>query len=77
MIQTALPTRPTTTMAATGDHAPTSGWWRPDEDPQPFRYLQQGEIMPSLDGARILWTVVLDLPPLRRVQRQPGLPRKV
>ncbi|MFB8369688.1 hypothetical protein ACFC25_10010 [Pseudarthrobacter sp. NPDC055928] len=69
MIQTTSPTRQTTSLAATGDHAPTSGWWRPDEDPQPFRYVQQGEIMPPLGGSRTLWTLVHELPLSRRVHR--------
>jgi hypothetical protein len=66
--QTPRPTRQANATAATGDHAPASGWWRPDEAPQPFRYLQQGDIMPSLGGSPTLWTLVQELQPSRRVQ---------
>jgi hypothetical protein len=52
-----------TVTAATGHHAPASGWWRPDGDPEPFRYLQQGEIMPSLGGTQTLWKLVPELDP--------------
>lgn len=47
--------------AATGHHAPTSGWWRPEGDPQTFRYMQRGETMPSLEGSQTLWTLVHEL----------------
>ncbi|WP_427004931.1 hypothetical protein [Pseudarthrobacter sp. H2] len=56
-----------TVTAATGHHAPTSGWWRPGEDPAPFRYLQQGEIMPSLEGTQTLWLLIHELDPSLRV----------
>lgn len=44
-------------MAATGHHAPTSGWWRPDHDLQAARYISQGEVMPSLKGSRAVWVL--------------------
>ncbi|WP_247046343.1 hypothetical protein [Arthrobacter rhizosphaerae] len=57
-----------TASAATGHHAPISGWWRPEDDPQPFRYVQRGEIMPALDGSQTRWTLVQQLEPLDRVR---------
>lgn len=57
-------------MVATGEHAQSSGWWRPDEDSQPMRYVQEGEIMPSLAGARTRWTLVNELPPSQRIHQQ-------
>lgn len=50
----------------TGHHAPASGWWRPDGDPTPYRYLQQGELMPSLDGRPVCWMLVLKLVPTQQ-----------
>lgn len=50
----------------TGHHAPASGWWRPDGDPKPYRYLQQGELMPSLNGRPVYWTLVLELSPTQK-----------
>lgn len=67
VISPVSPSRLISLTAETGDHAPISGWWRPDEDPQPFRYLQQGEIMPTLGGSRTLWTLAHELPPSQRV----------
>lgn len=55
-----------TTRAVTGVHAPESGWWRPEDDPQPFRYIQKGSLMPSLEGKRTQWVLELPLPPSRR-----------
>lgn len=52
--------------ATTGDLAPLSGWWRPDGDPAPFRYLEQGETMPLLHGRKTLWTLVFELAPSAR-----------
>lgn len=49
--------------AATGHHAPTSGWWRPQDDPKPYRYIQRGQTMPALDGAQTLWTLIHELGP--------------
>lgn len=66
-VQTNRPHESTVT-ATTGHHAPTSGWWRPDDDMGPFRYLQQGEIMPSLEGTQTLWILVHELDPLLRVR---------
>lgn len=66
-LQTNRPHESTVT-ATTGHHAPTSGWWRPDDGPEPFRYLQQGEIMPSLEGAQTLWMLVHELDPSLRVR---------
>lgn len=54
--------------AVTGDVAPISGWWRPDGDPAPFRYREQGDIMPRLDGKRATWTLVFDIAPADRAQ---------
>ena len=54
--------------SGTGEHAPISGWWRPDEDPQPFRYVQQGDLMPSLGGSPTLWIVVHELSASLRVR---------
>lgn len=57
------------TTAATGHHAPTSGWWRPQDDPKPYRYIQRGQTMPALDGAQTLWTLIHELDPSQRVRR--------
>jgi hypothetical protein len=32
--------------AASGEPAPVSGWWRPDEDPIPFQYLNKDKSRP-------------------------------
>ena len=61
--------REATVTTTTGHHAPTSGWWRPEDEVEPFRYLQQGEIMPSLEGTQTLWKLVLELDPSHRVLR--------
>ena len=49
----------------TGVHAPASGWWRPADDSNPFRYLQRGDLMPSLEGNRTKWVLDYALPPSR------------
>lgn len=54
--------------ATTGHHAPISGWWRPENDPKPFRYVQRGEIMPALAGSQTRWTLVHQLEPSDRVR---------
>lgn len=50
-------------IASTGHHSPESGWWRPDGDPKPWRYIQKGELMPSIDGEPTHWILVLELAP--------------
>ena len=60
----------TTTTAATGHLAPSSGWWRPDDCPMPFRYIQRGEIMPALDGSQTIWTLFYELDPSQKVLRR-------
>lgn len=52
-----------TIIAKTGHHAPSSGWWRPENDSLPIRYLQQGEIMPALRGSQTVWTLLRELAP--------------
>lgn len=52
--------------ARTGVHAPASGWWRPEDDPEPFRYLQQGDLMPALGGHETQWVLVYALNPSLR-----------
>lgn len=52
--------------AATGEHSPISGWWRPDGDPAPFRYIQEGAILPALEGKPTVWCLVYSLPVSRR-----------
>lgn len=54
--------------AITGDLAPVSGWWRPDGDPAPFRYLEQGETMPPLGGKHTIGALVFDIAPSNRPQ---------
>lgn len=54
--------------ARTGHHAPTSGWWRPEDSPHPFRYLQEGEVMPPIEGSQVLWTLVQKLSPAERMR---------
>lgn len=55
------------TRAITGVHAPESGWWRPEDDPNPFRYVQKGDLMPSLEGNRTQWVLAYSLPPSKRI----------
>lgn len=52
--------------ATSGDPAPISGWWRPADDPMPFRYIEQGETVPQLGETQTLWTLVFDLAPSAR-----------
>ena len=52
-----------TINAKTGHHAPSSGWWRPENEPAPVRYLQQGEIMPALRGSQTVWTLLREIAP--------------
>lgn len=59
----------------TGQHAPASGWWSPETEPEPFRYLQRGEIMPALDGDQTMWKLVLELEPLQRIRSSTYGPR--
>ena len=63
-----LKTHESAVTATTGHHAPTSGWWRPDGDVEPFRYLQQGEIIPTLKGAQARWELLYELDPSLRVR---------
>lgn len=58
-----------TINAKTGHHAPCSGWWRPENDPLPVRYLQQGEIMPALLGSQTEWTLLREAPSLKSGSR--------
>lgn len=53
------------TKAVTGVHAPVSGWWRPEDDPYPFRYIQKGDLMPGLDGKAATWVLEYPLSPSR------------
>lgn len=53
-------------MALTGQHAPVSGWWRPDGNPTPYKQIQQGELMPSLNGEPVQWALELAIPPSHR-----------
>lgn len=48
--------------ARTGHHAPCSGWWRPEENSLPVRYLQQGDLLPALRGAQTVWTLLRGAP---------------
>lgn len=66
------PRRRSIVTAATGDHAPTSGWWRPDDDPEPLCYVQRGETMPSLELTQTLWTLVQELIPQRGSASEAG-----
>lgn len=52
--------------AASGDPAPISGWFRPADDPLPFRYIGQGETVPQLGETQTHWTLVFDLAPSAR-----------
>ena len=67
MPRTAGPAQHAGMTAATGHHAPVSGWWRRKEDPKPVRYVQRGEIMPALEGTQTIWTLVQELEPNHRV----------
>ena len=57
----------TASKAFTGEYAPVSGWWRPDADPVPFRYVPKGGIMPALEGNRTLWVLARELEPSARI----------
>ena len=52
-----------TITAKTGHHAPSSGWWHPEDDLLSARYLQQGEIMPAVLGAQTVWTLLREMAP--------------
>lgn len=55
--------------AATGEHAPVSGWWRPAGDPAPFRYIQEGSLLPALNGSPVVWSLVFQRFPARSVKQ--------
>lgn len=54
-------------LVATGGRAPVSGWWRPDGDPAPFRYVPEGALLPALEDHPVLWLLVYALPSGRKV----------
>lgn len=68
MKKTSAPESTPLTRAATGVHAPISGWWRPENDPYPFRYIQKGDLMPGLHGKRSNWVLEYSLPPSKRMK---------
>jgi hypothetical protein len=47
-------------LVLTGHHAPVSGWWRPDGETVPFRYVQKGAVMPGLRGSSVSWKLELE-----------------
>lgn len=53
----------------TGHHAPSTGWWRPQDD-LPVRYLQRGDIMPAFEGSQTVWTLIRPDMPSARVKSQ-------
>ncbi|WP_423184453.1 hypothetical protein [Arthrobacter sp. NyZ413] len=66
MVPTPTSATTPTVSALTGHHAPASGWWRPDGDPKPYRYLHQGELIPPVNGKPVHWILVLELTPAQR-----------
>lgn len=62
------------TQATTGAHAPSSGWWRNGE-PGQLRYIQQGEIMPAINGEHTRWILMQALAPAKWAKHsaQPAL----
>ncbi|MFJ4208002.1 hypothetical protein ACIPY2_06025 [Paenarthrobacter sp. NPDC089675] len=47
-------------LVLTGHHAPVSGWWRPDGETVPFRYVKKGAVMPGLRGSIVSWKLELE-----------------
>jgi hypothetical protein len=55
---TALRCRPSRPMTAgTGTHCPVSGQWNPAGDRQNGQAFFEGSIMPSFDGAPVVWVL--------------------
>ncbi|MDP9936780.1 hypothetical protein J2T11_003148 [Paenarthrobacter nicotinovorans] len=46
----------------TGHHAPVSGWWRPDGEVVPYRFVPKGALMPAHQGQRVDWRLELETP---------------
>ncbi|SDX49174.1 hypothetical protein SAMN04487912_1147 [Arthrobacter sp. cf158] len=46
-------------LVLTGHHAPVSGWWRPDGETVPFRYVRKGDLMPGVRGSGVSWKLEL------------------
>ena len=62
MIQTFKPPiqrcRPTRAMkAGTGTHCPVSGPWSPDGNPQDSQVFFEGSVLPSFEGAPVVWVL--------------------
>lgn len=55
--------------ARTGDHCPANGWWVPLDDEGNGRFLTEGSIMPSVNGATSSWKLVMSN------HHQPQVPR--
>ncbi|KRE71630.1 hypothetical protein [Arthrobacter sp. Soil762] len=43
----------------TGEHCPVNGWWAPLEGEGDARFITEGTIMPSVNGAPGLWTLTV------------------
>lgn len=63
-----------TINARTGHHAPSSGWWQPESAALPIRYLQQGDIVPPLQGVQTVWTLVRRVSPLIKADSEAHTP---
>ncbi len=53
--QRCRPSRPMT--AGTGTHCPVSGQWNPAGDQQNGQVFFEGSLMPSFDGAPVVWVL--------------------
>lgn len=52
------PARPMT--AGTGTHCPASGRWSPNGQFQDSQVFFEGSVMPTFDGAPVVWVLLLD-----------------
>jgi hypothetical protein len=43
--------------AGTGTHCPASGQWNPDGDQQNGQTFFEGSLMPSFEGAPVVWVL--------------------
>lgn len=51
--------RPVRTMTAgTGTHCPAGGQWSPNGELQDSQVFFEGSLMPSFDGAPVVWVLV-------------------
>ncbi|MCU1515458.1 MAG: hypothetical protein JWQ75_179 [Pseudarthrobacter sp.] len=46
--------------AGTGTHCPASGRWSPDGEQQHVQVFFEGSVMPTFDGAPVVWVLAPD-----------------